>query len=72
MYAPPRDSSMVGWFAGAGGSLPIRHGVGGITIKFIHSFMRRLACYQRTHTSYAFSIIASYWTEITIVTNTLS
>ena len=36
-YPPPRDSSMAGRFSGAGGRLPIRHGVGGFTIKLIHS-----------------------------------
>ena len=34
---PPRDSSMAGRFSGAGGRLPIRHGVGGFATKFIHS-----------------------------------
>ena len=35
-HATPRWS-MAGRFSGAGGRLPIRHGVGGFTTKFIHS-----------------------------------
>ena len=40
LYPPRRDSSMAGWFSGAGGRLlPIRYGVGGFATKFIHSFI---------------------------------
>ena len=32
-----------GWFSGTGGRLPIRHGLGGFTIKIIHSHSRKCA-----------------------------
>ena len=37
-YPPPRGSSMAARFSGAGGRMPMRHGVGGCAIKPAHSF----------------------------------
>ena len=37
-YPPPHDPTMAGRFSGVGARLPIRHGEGGFTTKFIHSF----------------------------------
>ena len=37
-HPPPRDPSMAGQFSGAGGRLPIRHGLGGLASKSIHPF----------------------------------
>ena len=44
-YPPPRGSSMAGRFSGAGGRLPIRHGVGWFATKFIHSLIRTFSVY---------------------------
>ena len=42
---PPRDSSMAGRFSGAGGRLPIQHGVGGFAIQSaIQLFVRKAPC----------------------------
>ena len=48
---PPNGSSMAGRFSGAGGRLPIRHGVGGFATKFIHSrrVTQKLARCTRSH-----------------------